>query len=100
MFGEPTYRKVLHGDDVGTRLSHMVELHDLWNTAYGILTRPNIWHSPLEELRAKEIGMALDLLMHHMSAEYNETFNAKEINDLPQPKKDDPPDVVTFRDTL
>ena len=100
MIGEPTYRKVLHGDDVGTRLSHMVELHDLWNTAYCILTRPG-YHSPLEEERAKQLSIALDLLMHHLSAEYNETFNAREINDISKPNpKDDPPDVITFRDTV
>jgi len=29
MLGEPTYRKVLHGDDVGTRLSHMMDLQML-----------------------------------------------------------------------
>jgi hypothetical protein len=101
MLGEPTgeFSKVLHAEDVGNRLEHMVQLHDLWNTAYGILTRPG-YHSPLEEERAKQLSVALDLLMHHMSSEYNETFTAKEINDLPQPKKDDPPDIVTFRDTL
>jgi hypothetical protein len=100
MFGEPTYRKVLHGDDIGTRLSHMMELQDLWSTAYGVLTRPYIWHSPLEELRAKEIEMALDLLQHHMEAEYNLTQYAKEINEVSKPKKDDPPDTVTFSDTV
>lgn len=100
MIGEPTYRKVLHGDDVGTRLQHMMDLQDMWSTVFGILTRTDIFHTEFEVHRAKEIETALDLLQHHMEAEYNLTQYAKEINDLPQPKKDDPPDIVTFRDTV
>jgi hypothetical protein len=102
MLGEPTgeFRKVLHAEDVGTRITHMVQLHDLWNTAYGILTSPG-YHTPLEEERAKQLSVALDLLMHHISAEYNETFNAREINDISKTNpKDDPPDTITYRDTV
>ena len=84
MMGEPTgnYRKVLHAGDVGTRLSHMVELHDLWNTCYGILTRPDLFHTPLEEERAKQLEVAITLLSHHMQAEYNEITLAQEINNI------------------
>ena len=101
MLGEPTYRKVLHGDDVGTRLSHMVELYDLWNTAYGILTRPDLFHTDLEKARAVTLELALDLLSHHIESEYNLTNYARTINDLPKPTKHNPPDdFVTHRDTV
>ena len=96
------YPKKLHSDDVGTRMQHMMELQDLWSTAYGILTRPDLYHTPLEEERAKNIGIALDLLQHHMEAEYNIVNYAKEINDASaQRSKTDPPDdFVTHRDTV
>ena len=102
MLGEPSreYRKVLHGDDVGTRLSHMVELYDLWNTAYGILTRPDLFHTDLEKARAVTLELALDLLSHHLESEYNLTNYARTINDLSKPnsKPDDPP--VTWKDAV
>ena len=82
MLGDSGYAKKLHGDDVGTRLTHMMELQELWSAAYGILTRPNLYHTDLEKERAKNLGIALDLLQYHMEAEYNETLYAKEINDL------------------
>jgi hypothetical protein len=82
------YKQVLHGDDVGTRLSHMMQLQDLWSTAYSILTRPDLYHTPLEDERAKQLGIALDLLQHHMESEYNLVNYAKTINDLPKGAKD------------
>ena len=100
MLGEPIYKKVLHADDVGTRLEHMMQLQDLWSTSYGILTRDNFYHTGWEYNRAAALGIALDLLQHHMEAEYNLTQYAKEINDVSKSKKDDPPDFVTHRDTV
>ena len=91
MMGEPTYRKVLHGDDMGTRIEHMMQLQDLWSTAYGILTRPSLFHTDLEKARAVQLEIALDLLQHHLEAEYNLASYAREINDppvLPPIKKD------------
>lgn len=66
------YVQKYKADDIGTRLQHMVELHELWNVAHEICTRPGLWHSPLEEMRAKELNSALTLLQHHMTAEYKE----------------------------
>jgi hypothetical protein len=100
MIGEPTYRKKLHGDDVGTRLEHMMDLQGLWSDVYGILTRPKMFHTEYEQIRAAQLELALDLLQHHMEAEYNLTNYAKEINDLPKPKKDDPPDNFTLGDSV
>ena len=101
MLGEPTFRKVLHSDDVGTRLSHMMDLQELWSTAYSILTRPDLFHTPLEEIRAQQLETALDLLQNHMEAEYSLTQYAKEINAQSKTsKKDNPPDITTYRDTV
>ena len=82
MLGEPIYRKVLHAEDIGTRLTHMMELQQIWSDVYGILTTDH-FHTELEQIRAIQLGIALDLLQHHLSAEFNETFYAKTINDLP-----------------
>ena len=104
MLGEPSreYRKVLHADDVGTRIEHMMQLQELWSTAYGILTRPSLFHTDLEKARAVQLEIALDLLQHHLEAEYNLVQYAKEINDLPKPspKRNPPDDFVTHRDTV
>ena len=107
MIGEPTGGfKVLNADDVGTRLQHMMDLQEQWSTAYGILTRPG-YHSKLEEDRAKALETALDLLQHHMEAEYNGTPYARAINDLPKNPKEIPDDTkrppndfTTHRDTV
>src|ERR1035437_8748414 len=104
MLGEPTgvYRKVLHADDVGTRLEHMMQLQDLWSTAYSIVTRPNLFHTELEQTRSVQLENALDLLQDHMEAEDNLTQYAKEINELPKTNsKDNPPyGFTTHRDTV
>lgn len=80
MIGEPLYRKVLHSDDMGTRLQHMMDLQDLWSTSLGIMTRPG-YHSDWEAERAKVLEIALDLLQHHMESEYNLVNYAKAINE-------------------
>lgn len=102
MLGEPTYRKVLHGDDIGTRLSHMMDLQQLWSDVYGILTRPDLFHTELEQARALQLEIALNLLQNHLESEYNLVQYAKEINDLPKPnpKRNPPDDFVTHRDTV
>ena len=91
MLGEPSSGfKVLHAEDVGTRITHMMELQNTWSTCLGILTRPG-YHSPLEEIRAKELETALDLLQHHLTADYNETSYARSINEIPVPPLTNPP---------
>jgi hypothetical protein len=88
MLGEPIYQKVLHADDVGTRIEHMMQLQNVWSTCYAIVTTPNRYHTDLEEARAKQLQIALDLLQHHMEAEFNLVSYAKDINDLPKDPKE------------
>jgi len=107
MLGEPTGDyKVLKADDVGTRLTHMMELQDVWSTCYAILTRGG-YHSELEQVRAAQLDVALDLLQHHLEAEYSGTSYAKIINDLPKDPKEitdvqnhPPDDFTTHRDAI
>ena len=80
MLGEPIYRKVLHAEDIGTRLTHMMELQQIWSDVYGILTTDH-FHTELEQIRAIQLGIALDLLQHHLEAEFNMTNYAKDINE-------------------
>ena len=85
--GDPMYHKQLHGDDVGTRLSHMMDLQQLWSDVYGILTRPTLFHTELEKARALQLEIALSLLQNHITAEFDETRYARVINDLPKAKE-------------
>ena len=82
MIGEPSKFSKLHSDDVGTRLQHIMQLQEVWSDVYGILTRPDLFHTELEKERAGQLEIALALLQHHMEAEYNPTSTAKEINEL------------------
>ena len=107
MFGETRNHKALSPGDVGTRIEHLMELQDFWNTAYGILTAKNTWHSTVEIERAKQLQTALDLLQNVLEKEYNFTIYAIEINDLPKnakeipdAKKDGPTDLGGYRNTV
>lgn len=88
MIGEPSSRKVLNGEDQGTRVQHLMELQDYWSTCYGILTQPNVFHTSLEKARAVSLEIALDLLQHYIEAGYNTISLAKEINNLPKNPKE------------
>ena len=96
MLGEPV--RLYSGNDVGTRLEHMMHLQNLWSTAYAILTRPDLFHTELEAERAKALSIALDLLQHHMEAEYNLVNYAKVINDLSEKSKDNKNDDLYLTD--
>lgn len=75
-------------EDVGTRIQHYMELQDMWSSAFAILTRPNLYHSPQEELIAARLEIALELLENHMRAEFSNASYAKVINDLPKDAKE------------
>lgn len=75
------------GDDLGRRADHLMQLQDYWNTCYGILTTPG-FHTMAEKERAKNLQIALDLLMSYASAGYDCHAYAKEINNLPKVEKD------------
>lgn len=70
-------------DDVGTRLEHLMELHDLWNTMFGILTADR-WHTAVEIAQAEELEIAIKLLDKHMLFGYSNRKYAQEINSLPK----------------
>lgn len=76
--------KVYSGDDVGSRMLHMMELQDIWSTCYGVLTSPG-WHSAQEKEQAKQIQTALNMLQNFMQVDYKDSTYAKIINNLPKP---------------
>jgi hypothetical protein len=88
MLGEPSSRRILSGEDVGTRLEHLMQLQDYWSTCYGILTTPNTFHTSLEKARAVSLEIALDLLQHYIEAGHDTVSLAKEINKLPKNPKE------------
>jgi len=69
--------------DYGTRLDHMMDLQDLWSTAYAMLTTKG-WHSIPEKVQARELEVALRLLGNYMTFNYSELGLARTINDLPK----------------
>ena len=72
--------------DVGTRLEHLVDLHDTLSSSYAILTRPDLYHTPYEEIRAAQLEMALQVLNLYMMAEYDDVSYARVVNELPKPR--------------
>ena len=105
--GEPSSRRVLNGDDVGTRVQHLMQLQDYWSTCYSLLTTTNVFHTEFEKARAVSLEIALSLLEHYIEVGYDDVNYARLINalpkdakEIPNAKKDDPPDIITFRDTV
>ncbi len=90
MLGEPTREQKYKAEDVGTRIQHMMELQEMWSTCYAILTRPDLYHTELENARALALGVALDLLQNHLEAEFNSVKYARVINELPKNATDIP----------
>jgi|SRR5271166_6538116 len=82
MLGEPVH--VFSGEDIGTRMEHLMQLQEIWSTCYAVLTQPNVHHSNLEKARALTLEIGLDLLQHHLESWYNHLPYARTINDLPK----------------
>jgi hypothetical protein len=79
--------KSYHMDDVGTRMEHLADLHELWSRAYAYLTMPNVWHSKKEEEQALDLEKARDLLSTHMATiSFDPAVYGKIINGLPKPE--------------
>jgi len=76
--------RIISMDDVGTRMEHMADLHDLWSFAYGQLTTDR-YHTGDEDHQAGELNIAIDLLVHHMQSEFKPTTYAQVINNLKKP---------------
>jgi hypothetical protein len=76
--------KLLSMDDVGTRLEHFSDLHELWSFALGILMGERYPTEPqLEQIL--ELELALKLLELQMLTGYSATTYAQTINNLPKP---------------
>lgn len=90
--------------DVGTRMDHIMDLHELWSSAYGMMTSGG-WHSLKEAEEVKKLETALEMLNYHLQNDYKDTPYAKVINALPKAEeikndKIDPSDFTTHRDTV
>ena len=89
--------------DHGTRLEHLMDLQDLWGRGLAICTQ-GMYQTEPEKERAKELKIALKLLVAHMQKDFPDVDYAREINALPKNAediKDDPPrDITTHRDTV
>lgn len=66
-------------EDIGKRIEHLSDLHDLWSGALAYLTA-GTYHSAREKEQTKELETALNLLENHMMNGFNVTEYAKDIN--------------------
>jgi sugar phosphate isomerase/epimerase len=79
-------KEMMDMDHVGRRVDHLAELHELWSDGLALLTRPDIYHTVLEEKMAEELEICIRHLEHHMAKDFNISTYGKEINKL---NKDD-----------
>ena len=82
--GENIDRVVKTGsmDYVGSRLSHLTDLYNLWQEGIDILTRYDR-HTPGYEDKKKELEIACRLLSYHMEKDYHEDAYKRVIDLLP-----------------
>lgn len=66
-------------EDIGRRIEHLSDLHDLWSGALAYLTA-GTYHSEREKEQIAELQTALNLLENHMMNDFNITEYAREIN--------------------
>lgn len=84
-----TEPKRLSMEDVGKRMDHMNDLHNIWSFALGQLTDMNARDFNLyRQGDADKLQTALDLLTYHMQNEYSPTTYAQVVNNLPKDAHD------------
>lgn len=69
-------------DDVGSRMSHLLELYTLWQTGLDILERFDK-SSPWYDKKKEELEGAIRLLGYHMEKDYQEKEYREVIDELP-----------------
>jgi len=97
--GENVHRVVKTGsmDDIGSRISHLTELYELWQEGIDILTRYDR-HTPGYEDKKKELEIACRLLGYHLQKDYHEEDYKKVIDLLPMRAEDIPPRAEDITD--
>jgi hypothetical protein len=71
--------KIRSMEDVGTRLDHLSDLHELWSDGVEIMSR-GTYQTEFEKQTIEELKIAITLLSRHMTKDYNHSEIAKEIN--------------------
>jgi len=96
--------KLYMHDDIGPRLEHLMDLHNVWSFGLSLLERPG-YHTDLEKQHAEMLRVAIKMLNYRLEEEYSPTPYAKVINSLPKEAKEikddikiDPDDFTTHRD--
>ena len=79
-------------DDVGSRISHLLDLYNLWQEGIDILVRYDK-HTPGYEDKKKELEIACRLLNYHIEKDYHED-NYKRVIDLLPARAEDIPNRV------
>ena len=70
-------------EDVGTRISHLLDLYNLWNVGLDILERFDK-STPFYDVKKTELESAINLLNWHMEKDYKESEYRAIIDQLPK----------------
>ena len=87
----------LKADDVGTRLEHLMELHDLWGWSLHMCLR-GTFHTDLETAQQAKLECALEMLNHIIMGYQGATDVPSVINSLPRDPKEIPNDTIAIND--
>jgi hypothetical protein len=68
-------------DDIGTRMEHLADLHELWTSGIEILSR-GTYQTVFEQAMIEELEIARTLLARHMAKDYQQSSYAQEINKI------------------
>ena len=74
-------------EDMGTRMQHLTDLYELWNTGLDVIERFDK-HSPFYEVRKRELENALKLLCYHLEKDYSENSYRQAVDTLPSHGED------------
>lgn len=76
-------------DDIGSRMSHLLDLYNLWQDGLDICTRYDRNHPAYQE-KVMELQHALKLLRYHLEKDYKQEEERRKIDaikteDIPKP---------------
>ena len=74
-------------EDVGTRISHLLDLYNLWNVGLDILERFDK-RTPFYDVKKTELESAINLLNWHIEKDYKESEYRAIIDQLPKKAED------------
>jgi hypothetical protein len=73
--------KIVSMNDVGTRMQHLADLHELWTDGVGILSQ-SAYKTEFNDNLVEELHICIKHLENHMTKDYIQSDYAAEINKI------------------